>query len=428
MGITHKWNGSVLTITSDSGTSSMDLLGPKGDKGCRGPQGKAGCIVDADGNIDMTGYATEDYVDEKLADVPDINNYYTKAETDNAIRNVEVDLTGYATETFVTTKIAAAQLEGADIDMSGYVTKDELNIAVNGAGVGEAGTGTGSEVFNDYDNNIASGDYSHAEGAYTEAIGRWSHTEGYGTKAISSSTHAEGYNTEAKGAYSHAEGAYTEASGEGSHTEGYKTEAIAKYSHAEGYQTRTIGSNSHTEGRGTISEGAMQHVEGEYNAIDFDSHRLQYGVNSFTTTRGKYVHIVGNGTSDTERSNCHTLDWNGNAWFAGKVYVGGTSMDDAVELGTGSGGSADLSNYYTKIEVDNKIASIGSGGSVDLSSYATKTYVSEQIASAQLSGGNVNLSVYATKEYVTGLGYQTEAQVLALIRANMPASGDGVSY
>lgn len=41
--ITHSWNGTVLTITSDSGTSSADL---KGDMGVRGPQGVAG-VVDA---------------------------------------------------------------------------------------------------------------------------------------------------------------------------------------------------------------------------------------------------------------------------------------------------------------------------------------------------------------------------------------------
>lgn len=39
MGISHSWNGTVLTITSDSGTSSADL---KGDIGIRGPQGPAG--------------------------------------------------------------------------------------------------------------------------------------------------------------------------------------------------------------------------------------------------------------------------------------------------------------------------------------------------------------------------------------------------
>lgn len=65
--VTHRWNGTVLTITSDSGTSSMDLVGPRGDKGCRGPQGRCGVILDADGNIITEGYATEDYVDNQIA-------------------------------------------------------------------------------------------------------------------------------------------------------------------------------------------------------------------------------------------------------------------------------------------------------------------------------------------------------------------------
>ena len=39
---THKWNGTVLTMTSASGTSSADLKGEKGDTGERGPQGYPG--------------------------------------------------------------------------------------------------------------------------------------------------------------------------------------------------------------------------------------------------------------------------------------------------------------------------------------------------------------------------------------------------
>jgi hypothetical protein len=40
-----------------------------------------------------------------------------------------------------------------------------------------------------------------------------------------------------------------------------------------------------------------------------------------------YAHVVGNGTSpeDQDRSNAHTLDWGGNAWYAGDVYVGSNS-------------------------------------------------------------------------------------------------------
>lgn len=37
---------------------------------------------------------------------------------------------------------------------------------------------------------------------------------------------------------------------------------------------------------------------------------------------------VGNGVSDTERSNAYTLDKQGNGWFQGDVYVGGTSQND----------------------------------------------------------------------------------------------------
>ena len=49
--ITHSWNGTVLTVTSDSGTSSADLKGTKGDTGARGVRGLAG----ADGITSVNG-------------------------------------------------------------------------------------------------------------------------------------------------------------------------------------------------------------------------------------------------------------------------------------------------------------------------------------------------------------------------------------
>ena len=51
--ITHSWNGTVLTVTSDSGTSSADLKGAKGDTGIRGAQG-------AEGKIDTSRVYTRD--------------------------------------------------------------------------------------------------------------------------------------------------------------------------------------------------------------------------------------------------------------------------------------------------------------------------------------------------------------------------------
>ena len=41
-GIRHQWVGSVLVVSSDSGTSDADLLGPPGPQGPQGPQGEQG--------------------------------------------------------------------------------------------------------------------------------------------------------------------------------------------------------------------------------------------------------------------------------------------------------------------------------------------------------------------------------------------------
>lgn len=64
-------------------------------------------------SVDLTGLATETYVDEKF----------------NSIEIPDVDLTGYATEDFVKTEIAKAQIggEGGDVDLSNYYTKSEVD-------------------------------------------------------------------------------------------------------------------------------------------------------------------------------------------------------------------------------------------------------------------------------------------------------------
>lgn len=153
-------------------------------------------------------------------------------------------------------------------------------------------------------NNVASGLMSHAEGSYTEAIGDYSHAEGNNTTASGIYSHAEGSNTTAEGKSAHAEGSHTEASGFASHAEGDDTVASSLQSHAEGYKTVSKGGASHSEGAGTIASGYAQHVQGRYNIED---------------TAKKYAHIVGNGKDDANRSNAHTLDWDGNAWFKGGI-------------------------------------------------------------------------------------------------------------
>ena len=152
----------------------------------------------------------------------------------------------------------------------------------------------------------ASGDYgSHAEGVYTTASGDYgSHAEGEYATASGPVSHAEGYYTTASGDSSHAEGDNTTASGENSHAEGFKTTASGYASHAEGEYTKASSKYAHVEGYHTTARTNSQHVQGKYNVED---------------TNGTYAHIVGGGTSNTNRKNIHTLDWNGNAVYSGDV-------------------------------------------------------------------------------------------------------------
>ena len=190
----------------------------------------------------------------------------------------------------------------------GYKTIDVDNLAFKI----RPGTGYRSEVFNDGNPENSSGECSHAEGKETTASGECSHAEGKETTASGLGAHAEGFKTTASYFYSHSEGQQTTATGNSSHAEGNTTVASNTASHAEGEETTASGYGSHAEGYGTIAAGYRQHVQGEYNIAEGDTGSY---------ARSKYAHIVGNGTSNTKRSNAHTLDWNGNAWFAGGIEL-----------------------------------------------------------------------------------------------------------
>lgn len=181
-------------------------------------------------------------------------------------------------------------------------------------------------------NTRAEGEYSHSEGRDTKAYGKDSHAEGLGTEAHGQASHAEGYLTKAIGNYAHAEGWYTRALADRSHAEGYNTEASGyaahaegsgskatnDHTHAEGNTTEANGQYSHSEGWGTISNGVAQHVQGKFNEKD---------------TSNQYAHIVGGGTNFENRKNIHTLDWKGNAHFAGRLsFVEGIGYGTEEQL------------------------------------------------------------------------------------------------
>lgn len=127
------------------------------------------------------------------------------------------------------------------------------------------------EVFNDYTNNTADGDNSHAEGIKTKSSGNYSHTEGDTTQAKGVASHAEGQHTTASGIGAHAEGADSQALGDYSHAEGKLTNATAYRSHAEGNSTVASGVNSHTEGYNTKATKSNSHAEGNQSGAFGDN-------------------------------------------------------------------------------------------------------------------------------------------------------------
>lgn len=223
----------------------------------------------------------------------------------------------------------------------------------------------------------ATGHNAHAEGRRTKATGSEAHAEGIYTQADGYSSHAEGSNTVATGNYSHAEGHETEASGINSHAEGERTVANRLRMHAEGkynlYDSAkyvdVVSSNNEYSWKNmyAASEYTFDADTGYYTLVNAESKneaviglyyasKYQYENGSITildkpislisgtnynierhnsnfaaNLQGKYVHVVGNGDSST-RSNAYTLDWDGNGWFAGNVFVGGAGQDEGVKL------------------------------------------------------------------------------------------------
>lgn len=231
---------------------------------------------------------------------------------------------------------------------------------------------------------VAEGIISHAEGKDTHAIGNQSHVEGTGSNTTINGqhghaegycssvdalgAHAEGYRTVASGKYAHAEGSGTKTQGYASHAEGYNTSALGENAHAEGSYTNATGSTSHAEGQSCLAAGKASHAEGLFAKAHGEAQHVQ-GRYNIEDTENKYAHIVGNGALVTGEdgkeiralSNAHTLDWEGNAWFAGDVVAGDVSLQSLMPTVITSSESTivyNFSNRKNKVSQEDEIISI----------------------------------------------------------------------
>lgn len=182
----------------------------------------------------------------------------------------------------------------------------------------------GSLSFSEGEDNTAAGYASHAEGVGNSALGEQSHVEGGATVAKGSYSHAEGFYAIARGKSSHAEGDNTQANGYSSHAEGYYCTAESS-SHAEGHYSEANGGASHAQNYFTIAAKNAQTTLGTYNKEDTSATTTHP---SGTAGYGKYAAIIGNGTSDSARSNALAVTW------AGDVECGKVNGVDVTAIGT----------------------------------------------------------------------------------------------
>lgn len=229
------------------------------------------------------------------------------AEAAEQAKNEAVEAAESIKNTKVPTKTSELENDShflaADTEIS-WGRKADTTIGEQSVALGVNVEASGVNSHAEGSNTKASGSCSHAEGRITTASGYASHAEGMVSTASGQYCHAEGYGTISKGDATHAEGRGTTASGFSTHAEGSNTIASGMHAHAEGNNTKAGGVYSHAEGSNTEAKGNTQHVQGKYNVIDESN---------------KYAHIVGGGTSNDKRKNIHTLDWEGNAEYAGDV-------------------------------------------------------------------------------------------------------------
>ena len=245
----------------------------------------------------------------------------------------------------------------------------DSTIASGNGGSHSEGSGTLAAGYSSHSEGhftYANVDYAHAEGYNVVVDNVAGHGEGAGTKVTGQVSHGEGFYTTVSGTYSHVEGNQSTCSGNASHAEGRKTVSSGSSAHSEGNQTTASGVASHSEGNEGVASGRYSHVEGEATIANAYAMHSQGRFNVSATTYPEWVantsyavddcityngsgykckaansdatftianwdkqpsnstiaFALGNGTADNARSNAMTVDWSGNEYLNGDLYVG----------------------------------------------------------------------------------------------------------
>ena len=166
---------------------------------------------------------------------------------------------------------------------------------------------------------------------------------------------------------------------------GYSQGPSGKYSVALGYMTEASGQRSQAQNRGTIAASPNQTAMGEYNKAD---------------RTGKYALIIGNGDSDSSRSDALTVDWYGSVTHAGD---GTHNIISNINRSSGASVSRCTATVY------DKVCQLVLG-----LVYNSSVPSGNNVFEGNMGGG----MGWAPKAYVTGVGYYGARSIVGRIDSN----------
>lgn len=298
----------------------------------------------------LDGYATETYVAEAIADIPspDLSNYALKEEipdvsgfiseiptaTNTTIGGVKPDGTTITvTEDGTISSVGGggAEVSIATINTVGTVKPDDTSITIAEDGtISGAGQNVSGNLSGGFSVNITRHPKNKITGSCSVAAG-WHNT-------------VSGYYAFATGQENKVRGDFGFSAGRGGTISAIDGVVVGDYCQATGYRGIAMGysctangENSFSMGKGTIAKGSNQFASGAYNIED---------------TANTYATIVGNGVNNDNRANAYTLDWSGNAVFAGTVSNSGSDYAEYFEWTDGNENAEDRIGYIVTLDGD----------------------------------------------------------------------------
>ena len=245
----------------------------------------------------------------------DLSNYYTKIESDERYAKAEI----YADTVINLGRKAETEIgensvaEGFEVEASGRGSHAEgLYSIAKGIGAHAEGGNVDTVAWSLIDDKLFTGEanattyqVTYTDGSANSTILQWLYARRGKKIAINSEQPFSEAATILDNDYTHVDGTMivTVTLDKTLSNNALSNQMIYL---EEETMTQAIGDFSHAEGQGTVAYGNAQHVEGRFNQIDYSK---------------TYAHILGNGTAGN-RSNAHTIDYDGNAWFSGDIYVG----------------------------------------------------------------------------------------------------------